>query len=75
MSKPVQKKANGGGGVLNEPSPTCHIAADADIDLLLLKDSLTKTPWERMLANDDALNFADSLQTAMKKRHAKISVN
>jgi len=42
-----------------------------DIDLSLLKDSLAKSPWERMQANDDALNFAESLRTAMLKRHAK----
>jgi hypothetical protein len=37
----------------------------------LLKDSLAKTPWERMQANDDALNFAESLRVAMEKRNAK----
>jgi hypothetical protein len=36
-----------------------------------LKDSLAKTPWERMQANDDALNFGESLHAAMNKRHAK----
>lgn len=41
------------------------------IDLSLLEDSLNKTPWERMLANDDALNFAESLRTAMEQRNAK----
>ena len=46
-------------------------AQAGDIDLALLEDSLSKTPWERMLANDDALNFADSLRTAMDNRHAK----
>jgi hypothetical protein len=45
---------------------------DADgIDLSLLKDSLAKTPWERMQANDDAVNFGESLRAAMQKRHAK----
>ncbi len=42
-----------------------------EIDLSLLEDSLAKTPWERMLANDDALRFADSLRTAMEKRNAE----
>ncbi|MDB6035614.1 MAG: hypothetical protein JWM16_5952 [Verrucomicrobiales bacterium] len=42
-----------------------------EIDLSLLEDSLAKTPWERMLANDDALRFADSLRAAMEKRNAK----
>ncbi len=45
--------------------------AEGDIDLFLLKDSLSKTPWERMQANDDALNFAESLQAAMKRRNAE----
>lgn len=58
--------------VLKETSPTYGVATDGDIDLSLLKDSLAKTPWERMQANDDALNFAESLRTAMEKRNAKL---
>ena len=53
---------------------SAHLCADhtvEDIDLSLLQDSLAKTPWERMLANDDALRFADSLRAAMEKRSAK----
>jgi hypothetical protein len=46
-------------------------AAEQGMDLSLLEDSLGKTPWERMLANDDALNFAESLRTAMQNRDAK----
>ena len=42
-----------------------------EVDLSLLEDSLAKSPWERMLANDDALRFADSLRAAMEKRNAK----
>jgi hypothetical protein len=57
--------------VLREASPTYGGATGDDIDLLLLKDNLAKTPWERMQANDDALNFAESLRTAMQKRNAK----
>lgn len=56
--------------VLKEAAPAYRTAA-GDIDLSLLKDSLSKTPWERMQANDDALNFAESLRAAMKKRNAK----
>ena len=44
---------------------------EGEIDLSLLEESLRLTPWERMLANDDALNFAESLRTAMEKHHAK----
>ena len=42
-----------------------------ELDISLLEDSLAKTPWERMQANDDALRFADSLRAAMQKRNAK----
>ena len=45
---------------------------DGDIDLSLLKDSLARTPWERMQANDDALNFAESLRAAMAEYNAKL---
>ena len=41
------------------------------IDLSLLEDSLAMTPWERMRANDDAVNFAETLRAAMQERHAK----
>lgn len=54
---------------LREALPT--YSAGGDIDIELLKDSLAKTPWERMQANDDALNFADTLRAAMEKRNAK----
>jgi hypothetical protein len=56
--------------ILKESSPI--YGSDNEIDLSLLKDSLAKTPWERMQANDDALNFAESLRTAMRKRNAKL---
>jgi proteasome lid subunit RPN8/RPN11 len=46
-------------------------AKPSDIDLSLLEESLRLTPWERMLANDDALNFAESLRRAMEKRNAE----
>jgi hypothetical protein len=59
--------------VLKEAAPSYRVdAPDAgEIDLSLLEDSLAKTPWERMQANDDALNFAESLRAAMEKRNAK----
>lgn len=46
-------------------------ASGEGIDIPLLEDSLTRTPWERMQANDDALRFADLLRTALEKRNAK----
>ena len=51
--------------------PASEQRSDTDFDPWLLIDSLAKTPWERMLANDDALNFGESLRLAMNKRHAK----
>ena len=57
--------------ILRESAPAYGAGANDDIDLPSLKDSLAKTPWERMQANDDALNFAELLRSAMQKRHAK----
>ena len=60
---------------LKEASPVYIPAGKGNdnrgIDLTLLEESLRLTPWERMLANDDALNFAESLRAAMKRRHAE----
>ena len=54
-----------------EPADVTNRSMSGDVDLSLLAYSLSKTPWERMLANDDALNFAESLRAAMEKRNAK----
>lgn len=59
------------GSTLREAVLAYRPATDGEIDVSLLEDSLAKTPWERMQANDDALRFADSLRTAMEKRNAK----
>lgn len=67
----MSKKHDKAGMPLKESSPAYRGSAEDEIDLSLLRDSLAKTPWERMQANDDALNFADSLRTAMEKRNAK----
>jgi hypothetical protein len=67
----MPRKNDKTGMVLKEAAPAYGVSTDGDIDLSLLRDSLAKTPWERMQANDDALNFAESLRSAMKKRHAK----
>jgi hypothetical protein len=57
--------------ILKESPAAYHVVTDGDVDVSLLKVNLAKTPWERMQANDDALNFAESLRTAMEKRNAK----
>lgn len=45
--------------------------APDDVDLSLLENSLAMTPWERMRANDDAVNFVDILRAASQERDAK----
>ncbi|MDZ4288097.1 MAG: hypothetical protein U0984_09065 [Prosthecobacter sp.] len=40
------------------------------IDLSLIRENLKLTPWERILANDDAVNFCDTAREALKRRHA-----
>jgi len=50
--------------------PECAISEDG-IDNALLQESLSKSVWERMLANDDALRLADMLRAAMTKTRAK----
>jgi hypothetical protein len=52
-------------------NPATKLPETDDIDFSLLEDSLAMTPWERMQANDDALNFAELLRTAMQKRNAE----
>jgi len=52
-------------------TPATKLPEPDDIDFSLLEDSLAKTPWERMQANDDALNFAELLRSAMEKRNAE----
>jgi hypothetical protein len=58
--------------MLKEASVACETATDGDVDLSLLLDNLAKTPWERMQANDDALNYSESLRVAMERRNAKL---
>ncbi len=64
--------ADDNNNVLNETATAYRGVAMAEVDVSLLRDSLTKSPWERMQANDDALNFAESLRLAMEKRNAKL---
>jgi hypothetical protein len=56
---------------LKETAPACGCAGE--IDVSLLEESLRLTPWERMLANDDALNFGESLRSAMERYRAESS--
>ena len=60
------RKSRGPGGREWEP----EISKDG-IDRGLLEESLSKSVWERMLANDDAFRLTDRLQAAMTKTRAK----
>jgi hypothetical protein len=51
--------------------PPERATSEDGIDLELLEESLAKTVWERMLANDDALRLADLLRAAVLKTRAK----
>ncbi len=64
---PAAKECDHGSGS-EQAAPPC---ASEEMDFSLLEDSLAKTPWERMQANDDALHLADLLRAAMEKRNAK----
>ena len=58
------------GMMLSETSPV-YQRETGESDSQMLEDSLAMTPWERILANDDIVNFGDSLHAAMEKRNAK----
>jgi hypothetical protein len=69
MNEPVNLNASDTKGV--SPSDQSGSEAVHGFDTTHLDDSLAMTPWERMLANDDMVNFGDSLRAAMEKRHAE----
>jgi hypothetical protein len=54
---------------LKENAPPYRSAETSGISAL--DESLAMTPWERMLANDDIVNFGNMLRAAMEKRNAK----
>ncbi len=43
---------------------------DTGIDLSVIRENLKLTPWERLLANDDTVNFCDMARAASKNRDA-----
>ena len=56
--------------VLQEAAPQYRAGAES-LEPSMLDDSLAMTPWERILANDDMVNFGDTLRAAMENRNAK----
>jgi hypothetical protein len=73
--KPKRDKVGAGsrecGPREREASPAHASGSDGEVDISLLENSLAKTPWERMQANDDALFLAETLRVAMERRNAK----
>lgn len=69
----MQKCDTSTGSELKETSPIYRTSAveTSEDHSFSLEDSLAMTPWERILANDDMINFGDSLRAAMEKRNAK----
>ena len=69
----MNQSANRTGSELKEVSPAYGYgnAIPVASNLMHLDDSLAMTPWERILANDDMVNFGDSLRAAMEKRNAE----
>jgi hypothetical protein len=67
-ASPSKPRAQSPGSDATSPERTT--SADG-IDIVLLEESLSKTVWERMQANDDALRLADLLHAAMLKTRAK----
>jgi hypothetical protein len=43
---------------------------ETGIDLSLIRENLKLTPWERILANDDTINFIDMARAGLKQSHA-----
>ena len=48
-----------------------EMSLDGELDFSLIDYCLSLTPWERMLANDAALNFAEELQEAMRRHNGQ----
>jgi len=67
----MKASVNDGKSAAPAAVPASRLSPADGVDVGLIEDSLAKTPWERMQANDDALRFAESLRAAMVKRNAK----
>jgi len=62
-----QRKKN---SALSEATPEYQAGRD-DLHVSTLEDNLAVSPWERILANDDMVNFGNMLRAAMEKRNAE----
>jgi len=49
--------------------PAWRAAVAEGLDMSLVESSLKKTPWERLVEHDEALEFAEMLRKAGAKRY------
>lgn len=47
-----------------------RVDPETGIDLTLIEENLRLTPWERLLANNDTINFLEMARTALIQSHA-----
>jgi hypothetical protein len=62
-------------GRLDVDSLRPEVDPSTGIDLSLIDENLKRTPWERILANDSALNLCEMLQAAMKQHDEGTGAN
>lgn len=55
---------------LSEEDLRPKIDPETGIDLSLIEENLRLTPWERVLANDDTINFVEMARAALNQSHA-----
>ena len=48
------------------------IDPETGIDLSLIRLNLQRTPWERILANNDVINFGEGLRAAVEKHYGTL---
>ena len=44
--------------------------AETGVDISLIRENLKLTPWERILANDDTVNFCDMASEGLRREYA-----
>lgn len=57
---------------MSESQPQDELRPDIDpesgIDLSVIRENLKLTPWERILANDDTVNFCEMARAAVNEQ-------
>ena len=69
VQSPTQTSSHQAGAFPAEDELRPTVEAETGIDLSLIDENLHLTPWERILANNDTINFIDRARAAMKQSH------